>query len=76
MRPTLEVSGRRLLTNRQLQAKLGNVSHMFIARQLERDPTFPKPFKLGGIRKFWLLDEVDAWMAAAAERGRVEKASA
>jgi hypothetical protein len=35
---------KRYATKKQVQARYGGVSHMFIKRLLARDPRFPRPF--------------------------------
>jgi hypothetical protein len=35
---------KRYATKKQVQARYGGVSHMFIKRLLTRDPRFPRPF--------------------------------
>ena len=55
-----------------LKEKLGGVSDMTLYRW-QRDRGFPKPIMLGGVTKFWNVDEVDAWMGADAETEPVKK---
>jgi predicted DNA-binding transcriptional regulator AlpA len=54
------------LKTRQVQRRYG-VSHMFIARHLANDPTFPRPVFLGRLR-FWRLADLEAWEVAQADR--------
>ena len=57
------------LTAKQLRARYGGRSHMWIERRLLSDPTFPRPAYFGRFR-FWALDEIEAWeRAAIAARG-------
>jgi predicted DNA-binding transcriptional regulator AlpA len=55
------------LKTRQVQARWGGVSHMFVERRLKNDATFPKPVFLGRLR-FWKLSELEAWEAAQTKR--------
>jgi predicted DNA-binding transcriptional regulator AlpA len=48
----------------QLLARFGGRSHMWLVRLLARDPTFPRPVKIGRLR-FWKLDDLIAWERAA-----------
>jgi predicted DNA-binding transcriptional regulator AlpA len=57
------------LRTKQVRARYGNVSHMFIERRLANDPTFPRPVFLGRIR-FWKLSELEKWEAAQAAAAR------
>ena len=52
------------LTAKQLRARYGGRSHMWIERRLLSDPTFPRPAYFGRFR-FWALDEIEAWERAA-----------
>ena len=51
----------------QVLDRYGGVSHMFIIRMLERDPTFPRPVKFGRVR-FFKLTELIAWERATAAK--------
>jgi predicted DNA-binding transcriptional regulator AlpA len=51
------------LRTKQVRARYGNVSHMWIERRLRDDPTFPKPTYFGRMR-FFKLSELEAWEAA------------
>jgi predicted DNA-binding transcriptional regulator AlpA len=53
----------------QLCARYGGLSHMWLARMLKRDPTFPRPTKFGRLR-FFRVDELVAWERAAAAKSR------
>jgi predicted DNA-binding transcriptional regulator AlpA len=53
------------LRTRQVQARYGGCSHMFIERRLANDPTFPRPVYFGRMR-FWKLSELEKWEAAQA----------
>ena len=54
------------LRTKQLRARYGNVSHMWVERRLAADSSFPKPIKMGRLR-FWKLSELEAWEAAHAQ---------
>ena len=58
------------LRAKQLRARYGSVSHMWIERRLQDDPAFPKPVKMGRLR-FWRLSELEAWEALQSTDGRV-----
>ena len=47
------------LKARQVRARYGDVSHMWLARR-RKDAGFPSPIVLGGIR-FWKLSELERW---------------
>lgn len=47
------------LNARMLRERYG-VSHMWIARRLRDDPTFPAPVYFGRLR-YWRVDEIEAW---------------
>jgi len=53
----------------QLRERYGGVSFMWIVRTLERDPTFPRPYKFGRLR-FFKLSELIAWERSAAAKSR------
>jgi predicted DNA-binding transcriptional regulator AlpA len=55
------------LRTRQVQARYGGCSHMFIERRLANDPTFPRPVYFGRMR-FWKLAELERWEAAQTAR--------
>lgn len=58
------------ITSRQLRQRFGGVSHMWIERRLaDPDPSipFPKPIYIKN-RRYWRLDEIEAWERAAAAR--------
>jgi len=61
------------LKTRQVQARYGGCSHMFIERRLANDPTFPRPVFFGRHR-FWKLSELEKWEAAQVERNGKVKA--
>ena len=46
-----------------------NISHATFYRVVLKDPTFPKPFKIGLRKNAWLRAEVEAWISARAARG-------
>jgi predicted DNA-binding transcriptional regulator AlpA len=51
----------------QLRERYGDVSHMWIERRLKRDPTFPRPVKLGGSSlRMFDLDQLEQWERACA----------
>lgn len=43
-----------------------NVSHATFYRVLFKDPSFPKPFKIGLRKNAWLRADIEAWIAARA----------
>ena len=43
-----------------------NVSHATFYRRVLRDPTFPKPFKIGLRKNAWLRTDIEAWIMARA----------
>ena len=51
-----------------VRARYNDMSHMWIVRQLENDPTFPRPYKFGRLN-LWALDELEEY-----ERSRVRVA--
>jgi predicted DNA-binding transcriptional regulator AlpA len=53
------------LRTKQLRIRYGSVSHMWVERRLQDDPSFPRPVKMGRLR-FWKLSELEAWEAAQA----------
>jgi predicted DNA-binding transcriptional regulator AlpA len=53
---------KRYLTTAQLRERYGSVSHMWIERRLQKDPTFPRPVKLGGSAlRMFDLNQIEAW---------------
>jgi predicted DNA-binding transcriptional regulator AlpA len=50
----------RYSTVRRVRERYDNKSHMWLWRQLRRDPDFPKPFKING-RRHWDDAELDAY---------------
>jgi predicted DNA-binding transcriptional regulator AlpA len=56
------------LRTKQLRARYGNVSHMWIERRLESDTDFPRAIKMGRLR-FWKLSELETWEAAQNQPG-------
>lgn len=52
----------------QVCERYGGVSFMWLARTLKRDPSFPRPVKLGRLRFFKVSDLVEWERAAAAAR--------
>jgi predicted DNA-binding transcriptional regulator AlpA len=57
----------RYLRTKQVRARYGNVSHMWLERRLRDDPTFPRPIYFGRLR-FWKLSLLEKWEAAQAMR--------
>ena len=47
------------LKARQVRARYGDVSHMWLVRR-QKDAGFPSPIILGGIR-FWKLSDLERW---------------
>ena len=62
---------KRKLTSRQLRKRYGDVSHMWIERRLQDDPTFPRFTKYGRLR-MWDEEKLDEWDEVCAARGRGE----
>lgn len=56
------------INSKQLRARYGDVSHMWLVRKLEKDPKFPRPYRFGvGIaRRYWRVDELEKWERAKA----------
>ncbi len=52
-----------------LRVRYGGVSHMWVERRLKSDATFPRPALLVGKRRFWRLNDLEAWERSAAARG-------
>ena len=51
------------LASERLRSRYGGKSHMWIKRQLGRDPSFPRPdFYIGG-KRFWRVAKLEAWEA-------------
>jgi prophage regulatory protein len=42
------------------------LSHATLYRVLLKDPTFPKPFKIGLRKNAWLRSDIEAWINARA----------
>jgi predicted DNA-binding transcriptional regulator AlpA len=53
----------------QLLARFGGRSHMWLVRLLVRDPTFPRPVKIGKLR-FFRIDDLTAWERTQAAQSR------
>jgi predicted DNA-binding transcriptional regulator AlpA len=53
------------LTSKQIRARYGGLSKMWIERRLADNSGFPHPIKLGHLR-FWKLAEIEAWERASA----------
>ena len=64
----------RLLSSVEMRRRFGDASHMFLERQLARDPTFPRPVYIAR-RRYWRLGEVRQWEATLS-RTKSEPASA
>jgi hypothetical protein len=65
-------SAAKYLGTAQLRERWASCSHMYIERRLASDPTFPKPVKLGGRIRLWVLDQIEAYerRCAAGEAGK------
>ena len=50
----------RFLTTRQVRARYGDASEMWIWRRLQDASGFPKPMEICG-RRFWKLSDLIAW---------------
>lgn len=55
----VEIPQTLFLKARQVRARYGDVSHMWLVRR-QRDAGFPSPTILGGIR-FWKLSDLERW---------------
>ncbi len=53
---------------KQLRARYGGVSEMWIKRRLH-DAAFPKPIFFGSKERFWDNGELEVWDRAMIERG-------
>ena len=53
--------------SRQVRRRYGDTSEMWIERRLRDASGFPLPIKLGG-RRYWRLDELEAWERACAAK--------
>lgn len=52
----------KFLTARQVRARYGNVSRMWVTRRIAYN-NFPKPVKLGGRLNHWRVEDLEAWDA-------------
>jgi predicted DNA-binding transcriptional regulator AlpA len=55
----VEIPQALFLKARQVRARYGDVSHMWLVRR-QKDAGFPSPIILGGIR-FWKLSDLERW---------------
>ena len=55
----VEIPQALFLKARQVRARYGDVSHMWLVRR-QKDVGFPSPTILGGIR-FWKLSDLERW---------------
>jgi hypothetical protein len=55
----VEIPQTLFLKARQVRARYGDVSHMWLVRR-QKDAGFPSPTILGGIR-FWKLSDLERW---------------
>ena len=53
----------------QLRDRYGGVSHMWVERRLQNDPTFPRPIYIGRLRYFE-VEKLAAWERAVATKSR------
>jgi len=60
---------------KQLLARYGGRSHMFVERLLKNDPTFPKPTFIGRLR-FWKIADLEEWERQRAAKAPPEPAGA
>jgi hypothetical protein len=61
--PDPATGGAMFLASAGLRSRYGGKSHMWIERQLDRDPSFPRPdFYIGG-KRFWRIAKLEAWEA-------------
>lgn len=59
---TLTANGERLLTMKEVQ-EIMRVSRNTVYVQMRRDPTFPKPVRIGGKAIRWRMSEVEEYLA-------------
>ena len=57
----VEIPTALFLKARQVRARYGDVSHMWLVRR-QKDAGFPSPIFFGGIR-FWKLSDLERWEA-------------
>jgi len=57
----VEIPTALFLKARQVRARYGDVSHMWLVRR-QKDAGFPSPIFFGGIR-FWKLRDLERWEA-------------
>jgi hypothetical protein len=57
------------ITAPQVLQRYGGVSHMWLERILQRDPSFPRPHKFGRLR-FFKIDELVDWERKTAAKTR------
>ena len=60
------MSDTRYINSKQLRARYGGVSDMWIWRRLTDDPSFPRPDVISR-RRFWKVKDLDAWDNARRE---------
>src|SRR6202040_4462781 len=57
--PEVELPTALFVKARQVRARYGDVSHMWLVRR-QKDAGFPSPIFFGGIR-FWKLSDLERW---------------
>ena len=64
----VEIPTALFLKARQVRARYGDVSHMWLVRR-QKDAGFPSPIFFGGIR-FWKLSDLERWEADQQSKAR------
>ncbi len=66
-----EVTGRKFITAKQLCARWGGVSFMFVERRLKSDPEMPRPLRFeNGRLRFFDLDAIEQY-----ERSKIKQSA-
>jgi predicted DNA-binding transcriptional regulator AlpA len=55
-----------LIADTRAALEMTKLSHATLYRVLLKDPTFPKPFKIGLRKNAWLRSDIEAWINARA----------
>jgi predicted DNA-binding transcriptional regulator AlpA len=59
-KPVPVPSDAKFISMKQVCARYGNRSPMWVERKLDKDPKFPKPKKIGRMR-FWEVSELETY---------------
>jgi predicted DNA-binding transcriptional regulator AlpA len=59
-KPILVPPDAKFLSAKQVCARYGGRSHMWLQRKIDNDPDFPKPKKIGRLR-FWEITKLEAY---------------